>query len=99
MQDERGKHLNHLEQSSQGKPGSQEPQSALCYPPMVLKSLKLFFLKVFLTLRGLSHKQVALHWMSEGQMVPLSTIQGVHPTVLKQHCWRHPAQECGAELI
>lgn len=62
-QDERGKHLNHLKQSLQGKPGSQEPHSALCHPPMVLKSLKyiyIFFFLVFLTLRRLSHKQVAL---------------------------------------
>lgn len=48
MQDERGKHLNHLKQSLQGKPGSQEPHSALCHPPIVLKSLKyfLFFFSV-----------------------------------------------------
>lgn len=43
MQDERGKHLNHLKQSLQGKPGRQEPHSALCHPPMVLKSLKRIF--------------------------------------------------------
>lgn len=43
MQDERGKHLNHLKQSSQGKPGSQEPHSTLCHPPMVLQSLKRIF--------------------------------------------------------
>lgn len=61
MQDERGKHLNHLKQSLQGKPGSQEPHSALCHPPMVLKSLKyIIFFLAFLTLRRLSHKQVAL---------------------------------------
>lgn len=54
MQDERGKHLNHLKQSLQGKPGSQEPHSALCHPPMVLKWIFFFFL-VFLTLRRWSH--------------------------------------------
>lgn len=43
MQDGRGKHLKHLKQSLQGKPGRQEPHSALCHPPMVLKSLKQIF--------------------------------------------------------
>lgn len=47
MQDERGRLLNHLKQSSQGKPGSQEPHSALCHPPMVLKSLRRIFYLLF----------------------------------------------------
>lgn len=64
MQDERGRHLNHLKQSLQGKPGSQEPHSALCHPFMVLKSLKqiFYFLKVFLTMRRSSQNQAALQW-------------------------------------
>lgn len=32
---------------------------------------------------------------SEGQMVPLSSIWGVHPTVFKQHCSRHSKQAWG----
>lgn len=53
-----------LEAEFAGKPGSQEPHSALYHPPMVLKSLKriFYFFLVFLTLRRLSHKQLVLQW-------------------------------------